>query len=128
MSYVLESGLSIDDALRMSASVLKNPYVEEQLMLCREKIKGATDLALCFEETKVFPPQFVNMVRIGHKTGNLPLMAEKIAVAYESEVDKALQRIISIVEPALVIILSAVIGVVLITVMLPLMQIMSSVG
>ncbi|HHY17610.1 MAG TPA: type II secretion system F family protein [Firmicutes bacterium] len=128
MSHVLESGLSMDNALEMSAEVVGNEYMAERIKFCRQKIQEEMALAKCFDLAGVFPREFVNMIRVGHKTGNLPSMARKMAGTYEEEVDKSLQGIVSTIEPSLVVILSVVIGIVLITVMLPLMQIMSSMG
>ena len=128
MSHVLRSGLSMDSALEMAAGVIGNKYMTERIELCRQQIRQETDLVQCFDLAGVFPPEFVNMIRVGHKTGEIPSMAKKAADTYEEEVDKALQGIVSAIEPSLVAILSVVIGVVLITVMLPLMQIMSSMG
>lgn len=128
MSHVLGSGLSMDSALEMAAEVIGNKYMAEQIEFCRQEIRQETDLVQCFNLAEVFPPEFVNMIRVGHKTGEIPSMAKKAADTYEEEVDKALQGIVSAIEPSLVAILSIVIGIVLITVMLPLMQIMSSMG
>ncbi|MGI6627014.1 MAG: type II secretion system F family protein [Bacillota bacterium] len=128
MSHVLESGLSMDNALEMSAEVVGNEYMAERIKFCRQKNQEEMDLTKCFDLAGVFPREFVNMIRVGHKTGNIHSMARKIAGTYEEEVDKSLQGIVSTIEPSLVVILSVVIGIVLITVMLPLMQIMSSMG
>ena len=65
---------------------------------------------------------------MGLKTGDLPGMTMKVARMYEEEVDRTLQAMISAIEPTLVALLSVLIGIVLITVMLPLTKIMSSMG
>ncbi len=128
MSHVLRSGLSMDSALEMAAEVIGNKYMAERIGFCRQTIRQGTGLVQCFDLAGVFPAEFVNMIRVGHRTGEIPSIAKKAADTYEEEVDKTLQGIVSAIEPSLVAILSIVIGIVLITVMLPLMQIMSSMG
>jgi len=128
MWYVLESGLNAGNALEMAAKVVGNEYIEERITFCRQKIQQGADLAESFDSAGAFPGRFVNMIRAGHKTGELPVMARKMAAIYQDEIDRALQGAVSGIEPALVAVLSIIIGIVLITVMLPLMRIMSSMG
>ena len=126
MWYALESGLDVGKALEMAAQVAGNGYVAKQLAWCRQKIEKGNDLAECFNSVNIFPSSFVNMVRVGHKTGELPSMARKMAAIYQDEVHRTLHGAVSRIEPVLVSALSVVIGVVLIAVVLPLISIMSS--
>ena len=128
MYYVLASGLNIDSALEMSAEVVGNDYVAEQIRLWRKEVGQGADLVESLNLARVFPGRFSNMIQIAHKAGELPSMSRKIASMCNNEVGRALQKIVSAIEPTLVAILSIIIGTVLIAVMLPLMQIMSSMG
>ena len=68
------------------------------------------------------------MIAVGFKTGNVDEVMKKVADQYEEEVDNRIERLISILEPSLVVALSIIVGVILLSVMLPLMGIMSSIG
>ena len=68
------------------------------------------------------------MISIGYKTGALDSLMEKISSTYEEEIDQRLARLISVLEPTLVVILSVIVGLILLSVMLPLLGIMSGIG
>ena len=126
--YVLQSGLSASNALEMAAGVVDNEYVQAKITLCRQEIQRGLSLSACFDSIGIFPLEFVNMIRLGEKTGELPRVARKMALRYQEEVYAALERSISKIEPTLVAVLFAVISIILIGVMLPLINIMSSMG
>ena len=68
------------------------------------------------------------MVAVGFKTGSADAVMGRLAARYEEEIDSELSRLVGVVEPTLVIILSVAVGMILLSVMLPLMGIMSSIG
>ena len=68
------------------------------------------------------------MITVGFRSGNIDTVLAKIADNYEKDTDKKIQSIISILEPTLVIILSLIVGLILLSVILPLMGIMVSIG
>lgn len=128
MYYLLRSGIDFDAALSMTESVMDNRVVAERISLCREKIRKGMDPFEALQSIDLFPRLFVRMLALGSRAGSLDTVMDKIAKAYENEVDTRLSRLTSLVEPFLVIILSIVVGGILLTVMLPLVEIMSSIG
>ena len=68
------------------------------------------------------------MIAVGFKTGNVDEVMRKVADQYEEEVDNRIEKLIAVLEPSLVVALSIIVGVILLSVMLPLMGIMSSIG
>ncbi len=112
----------------MAAETVGNDYVSDKIRSGAVAVEQGADLAEVFTSCRVFPERFINAVRVGLKTGDLPGMTMKVARMYEEEVDRTLQAMISAIEPTLVALLSVLIGIVLITVMLPLTKIMSSMG
>lgn len=128
LSYALGSGLSMGSALQMAAETVGNDYVSDKIRSGAVAVEQGADLAEVFTSCRVFPERFINAVRVGLKTGDLPGMTMKVAGMYEEDVDRTLQAMISAIEPTLVALLSVLIGIVLITVMLPLTKIMSSMG
>lgn len=128
MSYAVGSGMSVDSALEMAAETVGNDHVAEKIEWCRAQIEQGKDLAEAMRLTQVFPDEFIHAMQIGLKTGDLPHVTMKISEIYEDEVSRTLEGMISAVEPTLVAVLSVIIGIVLITVMIPLTRIMASMG
>jgi type IV pilus assembly protein PilC len=128
MSYLLHSGIDLDTALGLTENMMGNTYFSARIGECREKIAKGIDAFDAIEQTNLFPKLFVRMLALGNRTGDLEKVMGKVARSYESEVDSHLTRLTSLVEPLLVVILSVIVGIILLTVMMPLVEIMSTVG
>jgi type IV pilus assembly protein PilC len=128
LSFMLRSGIDMDTALGMTESVMGNSLVAEKIAICRDKIRKGADTFTALQETNLFPRLFVRMLSLGNRTGELDSVLNKIASAYEGEVDFRLMRLTGIIEPLLVVVLSIIVGAILLTVMLPLVEIMASIG
>ncbi len=76
--------------------------------------------------TKAFPPMVTNMVAVGEETGAMDSMLEKIADAYEAEVDAAVTAMTSMIEPILIVFLGGIVGFIVISLYLPLIKIAMS--
>jgi type IV pilus assembly protein PilC len=128
LAYMLRSGIDMDSAMELSESVMGNALVAGRISDCREKIRKGADTFTALQETRLFPRLFIRMLALGNRTGELDSVMTKIARAYESEVDNRLTRLTGIIEPLLVVLLSIIVGAILLTVMLPLVEIMASIG
>lgn len=128
LSYLISSGIDLDTSLNMTEDMLDNQLIRDRIVDCRAQINQGRDPFDALQETDLFPKIFAKMLSLGSRTGNLDQVMAKIARTYESDVRHKLSRLTSLVEPVLVIILSLIVAVILLTVMLPLINIMSSVG
>ncbi len=128
MSYMLQSGMDIDTSLEMAESVVGNRVVAARVADSRAAMAQGEEPFAALGRTGIFPRLFVRMLAMGSKAGELDTVMGKVARSYEGEVDAQLNRLTGIVEPLLVVVLSAVVGGILLTVMLPLIDIMSSIG
>lgn len=128
LSYMMRSGIDLDSALLMTEAVMENALVSERIAICREKIRKGADTFAALKETNLFPSLFVRMLALGSRTGEMDAVMGKIARAYENEVDNRLTRLTGLIEPLLVVVLSLIVGGILLTVMLPLVEIMASIG
>jgi type IV pilus assembly protein PilC len=128
MSILIKSGIEHSEALDMVKEVVGNSYAAGKIEECKKMIEEGKDIKDAYAHTGIFSRIFVKMISIGYKTGDMDNMMLKITGVYESEVDNSLNKATSVIEPVLVIILSLVVGVILLTVMLPLINIMSSIG
>ncbi|MEN1761228.1 type II secretion system F family protein [Anoxynatronum sibiricum] len=128
LSLLIAGGMAFDESLQWTESIVENQYAAGQLRACRKAIEEGTPVAEAFEQVTILPELLIRMVRIGAQTGQMEDFLARSAVMYQQETDRSLQRLTAIVEPALVIVLSLIIGVILMAVMLPLIQILSTIG
>jgi type IV pilus assembly protein PilC len=119
LGTLLASGVPILDALDIVAKTAGNVVVEEGLVYARARISEGKNMAEPLAEIKVFPGMVVQMVAVGEQTGALDTMLNKIADFYEDEVDVAVSSLTSLLEPILMVVVGAVVGVVLVSMYLP---------
>lgn len=126
MSLMLSSGVETSEALELGAGVLNYKPTSEKVLKCYEKVKHHEPFAQAVTEVGIFPPLYSQMIKISYKSGALDAVWKKISNRYDEDVTDSLNSLVSIIEPLLVGVLSIIIGVILISVMLPLMGVMSS--
>lgn len=102
--------------------------MRQKIAACKKYIEDGDNLSEALTKASIFSNLYSRMVAVGFRTGSIDLVMTKISENYEKETDKKLQSIIAILEPTLVIILSLIVGLILLSVILPLMGIMSSIG
>jgi type IV pilus assembly protein PilC len=125
LSTLLASGVSILEALDITARTAGNAIVEEAIMLTRKSIEGGDTIAAPLKETGVFPPMVVQMIGVGEATGALDTMLQKIAEFYEEEVDVAVAGLLTLLEPIMIAFLGGVVGGIVIAMYLPIFDLIS---
>jgi type IV pilus assembly protein PilC len=125
LSTLLASGVSILEALDITARTAGNAIVEEAIMLTRKSIEGGDTIAAPLKETHVFPPMVVQMIGVGEATGALDTMLQKIADFYEEEVDVAVAGLLTLLEPIMIAFLGGVVGGIVIAMYLPIFDLIS---
>ena len=127
MSLMLASGLDVDRSVELTLPLMSNPQMYKKVA----KLKEMTELGESFTgsvvATKIFSGMQGRMLTLGFKSGNLDNVMEQIADDYEKEVDERLDNLISIIEPTMVAILCVIVGLILMSAMLPLLGVMSSI-
>lgn len=125
MALTLSSGLTTEESLAMAGNLSQDPAFLGKLDKCRALTESGHDLSAALAESGIFSGLYARMVTVGYKTGSLDEVMQKIAARYEEEIDEKISHTISILEPTLVAVLSVVTGLILLSVMLPLMGILS---
>lgn len=128
LALTLSSGIGIHQALKMVSDLVEHAGVKEQIKICDNSIEEGNDLASALKEAGLFGNLYSRMIAIGVKTGNVDVILAKIATLYEEDTDKKLNNYISVIEPTLVIVLSLIVGLILLSVILPLLGVMTSIG
>jgi len=96
-----------------------NVVVEEKFSEIKEKVKKGMSLSVAMEESEFFEPLIIQMVSVGEEVGELPQMFNKVAEYYKDSLENALDRFTSMFEPFMLIFMAVVIGILLLSVFLP---------
>jgi type IV pilus assembly protein PilC len=125
LSTLLTSGVSILEALDITARTAGNAIVEEAIYSTRKSIEGGETIAAPLAETAVFPPMVVQMISVGEATGALDTMLSKIADFYEEEVDVAVAGMLTLLEPIMIALLGGIVGGIVIAMYMPIFSLVS---
>jgi type IV pilus assembly protein PilC len=122
LATLVGSGVDIIKALEITGQTTGNSVIETALADVRAKVHEGVPMARPLGENGVFPPMVSQMVKIGEETGELEHMLGKIADFYEEEVDASIQSLTSIIEPIMMIAVGAMVGVIIISMYLPMFK------
>jgi type IV pilus assembly protein PilC len=122
LSTLVAAGVDIIKALEITGQTSGNYVVEEALADVRMRVRDGASIAQPLIENPVFPPMVSQMVRIGEETGELEHMLTKIADFYEDEVDSSIASLTSIIEPLMMIGVGIMVGIILISMYLPMFK------
>ena len=128
LSTLVAAGVDIIKALEITGQAAGNYVVQSALEQVREKVHAGAGLSEPLLENDVFPPMVPQMMRIGEESGELEKMLGKIADFYEDEVDAAIASLTSIIEPVMMILVGAVVGVIIISMYLPMFKMLQLVN
>ncbi len=120
MHVMLTSGISAVRALEITASVIENDVYEAILLETLEAVKGGAPISQALARyPHEMPPIMLQMIKIGEETGEMGTILERMAKFYNREVNAAVDTLVSLIEPALIIALALGVGVLLASVLLP---------
>jgi type IV pilus assembly protein PilC len=125
LSTLVAAGVDIIKALEITGQTAGNWVVEEALANVRVRVHEGVPIAQPLLENEVFPPMVSQMVKIGEETGELEKMLSKIADFYEDEVDASIQSLTSIIEPLMMIGVGLMVGVIIISMYLPMFKMLT---
>jgi type IV pilus assembly protein PilC len=128
LATLVSSGVPILEALEITAKTAGNAIVEDAIMATRKSIEEGKTISEPLKETEVFPPMVVHMIAVGEQTGALDAMLSKIADFYEEEVDAAVENMLTLLEPIMILFLGIVIGGIVISMYLPLFTLLGKIG
>lgn len=127
MALTLKSGMTPEQCMELVCSLNDDEDFADKTTQCQQLLNDNTDFTDALHKSGIFTGMYARMASIGSKTGNLDQVMSEIAELYQTELDTRMNNALSILEPTLVISLSLIVGVILLSVMLPLVGIMSSI-
>jgi type IV pilus assembly protein PilC len=125
LSTLVAAGVDIIKALEITGQTSGNWVIESALADARVKVQEGSPIAQSISTDPVFPPMVSQMMRIGEESGELEKMLGKIADFYEDEVDAAVAALTSIIEPIMMICVGAMVGVILISMYMPMFKMLT---
>ncbi len=125
LATLMASGVPILDGLEITARTAGNAIIEDAIMAVRKGVESGLTVAQPLKESGVFPPMVVQMIGVGEQTGALDAMLSKIADFYEEEVDQAVANLLTLMEPVMILFLGVTVGGIVISMYLPLFDLIS---
>ncbi|MEW9123781.1 MAG: type II secretion system F family protein [Thermotaleaceae bacterium] len=119
LSSLLSSGIPIISALEAAGNVTNNKVITDGIEMVVEDIRKGVSLAVLLKKMKVFPPMMISMVSIGEESGSLDEMLSKTADFYDQELEDAIQQMVAMLEPLMIVVMAMVIGFIVVAMMLP---------
>jgi len=118
-SALIEAGVAVLEALSVTSRAVGNAIFEEALVKAEIEVKNGRTLSSVMEADPLFPPIISQMLLVGEETGQTDKVLVKVADFYEEEVDAAISGISSIIEPAMIVVMGSMVGLIAASVMLP---------
>ena len=128
LSTLLENGVPVLTALKITEQVLPNRVIKEATAKTREAVTDGKTLAQPLAASKIFPQLMVDLVRIGEETGDVPGALKNVADTYENELNIALRVMTNMIEPVLIVVMAGGVGFLLLGVLSAMFSMISNVG
>ncbi len=119
LATMLSSGVPMLTALKNLSDVINNKIVSDAILEYRQKIQQGQEFHVVVKESGLFPPMLDGMIEIGKESGTLDDILDKTADYYDDEVDNALQRLVTLFEPAMILLMAFIVGFIVISMALP---------
>ncbi|HOC94910.1 MAG TPA: type II secretion system F family protein [Candidatus Cloacimonadota bacterium] len=118
-SILMAAGVPIMDTMELTENVVQNAVVEGGVRRARVMVKEGYGVANAFRKTGLFPPTLLQMIATGEETGDMDKLLGKAAQFYEKLVDSVIDRLTSLIEPLLIVIMAALVGSIIVVIYLP---------
>jgi len=126
-ALLYKAGVSVLDCIRMGETLVGNSVVAEALQRVRRQIGEGVGLTASFENTGLFPPLVLRMMKVGESSGALDTSLENVSYFYNRDVRESIERVQTMIEPTLTLVLGAMLGWVMLSVLGPVYDILGTV-
>lgn len=127
LSILLGSGVSLLESLSIVSRSISNKIVANKISSARKHISEGESIIIPLSQNQFFPQMVLQMIKVGEETGELREMLQKAADFYDNEVEHKVEQVVSFIEPALIIGLGLVVGTIVISIMLPLFNLIQGI-
>lgn len=127
LSILLSSGVPLIKSLEMTGNVLNNCLVKNKLYYETNQVEAGKQLSNSIRDLKIFPPLLDSMIQVGEETGELDEMLLTTSEFYDEELGSSLEKLTKLIEPILMIIIGLIVGFIVVSLALPMFEIMYTV-
>jgi type IV pilus assembly protein PilC len=127
IGILLKSGVQVISAFEITRNVIGNEFIKHQMSRCVNDIRDGRNISNAVRSLNVFPEILCSMIAIGEETGSLDEMMLKVSEILDEELYSSIERMSALVEPAMIVIMSLVISLILISVLMPMFNIMNTI-
>ena len=123
LGTLVEGGLTVMPALDIVKRIVQNVILEDAVDEARKAVRRGQDLATPLRESGLFPPMLVHMVALGERSGQLEKMLLRVADAYEEEIETKVSTLMSLLEPAIILVMGVFVAFLVLAILLPIVDI-----
>ena len=127
LAVLIRAAVPILAAIEITEKIISNRVIRKGLTRAREMMAQGVPLHQPLMRNSNFPPLMTQMIAVGEESGDLDTMLSEVAEFYESEVETTTDRLKSIIEPLLIVVLASIVGVIVISIVVPMFQIYSDI-
>lgn len=127
LATTLASGITLVQSMQMARGVLNNRLLEDKMVVALRKIQEGTRISDALEQTGSFPVLALRMIGVGESSGSLGEMLTDVADYYESEVERRLERLATLVEPLMMVVMGLLVGGIVVAMYIPIFQLAGTV-
>ena len=127
LSTMVESGVPLLSGLEAVSAVVGNECIKRLILCAREDVRKGSSLSFSIEINGVFPPMVYNMVKIGEESGELEDILNKTADFYDEEVENTIQKLVALIEPAMIVLMAVIIGFIMLAMVTPMFDMVNTV-
>lgn len=122
LSTMLASGVQLLDALDVSKRVMNNRVLEETVEVARQNIREGETIADPLKRSGEFPALVTHMIAVGEKSGEMEEMLRRVSQIYDSEVERVIARLTSLMEPIMILVMGAIVLFIVVAILLPIFE------
>jgi len=126
MATLVQGGVPILTSFDVAERAVGNRVLRQAIEQVKSAVREGESLAEPLRRSGVFPSLVTNMIAVGEETGNLDEMLNRVADAYDAEVSNRMRKMISLVEPGVILFMGAIIGTIVLSMLLPIMELSTS--
>lgn len=128
LGSLLESGVGLMTSMQIVRTLVNNVHVARVIDDAMEQIQKGQTMTSALSDSEWFPPMFVQMVAVGEQSGSLETMLDKVARAYEREVETAIMGMTSLIEPLMIAVMGLAVGFIVLSILLPIFEMNQMIG
>jgi type IV pilus assembly protein PilC len=125
---LMSAGVAVLEALEVTGAAVGNKVIEAELKEAAKAIKNGKQLSVPLGQSKYFPPIVAQMLAVGEETGQIDIILLKVADFYEEEVDTLIDGMSALIEPIMIVVLGAAVGLIAASVMGPISSLSKNIG